>query len=191
MKKTAAVLCAALLTLTACGGDDPAEPEAQETASAEETKAKESIKAGVLDNASVAGGVTLTDQQAECFADGLVDEVGVEQLQEYKILDASGEMADRTQPAKMSKADAEATAGVVTGCVDVKELIEQQIDAQAGTKLTEEQSKCISDAINEDDVEAGLAAQLQGAKENPFEESIGALMACVMGGGSGGGMELQ
>jgi mevalonate kinase len=193
MKKTAAVLCAALLALTACGGDEESEPQAEETVSAEDTKAKESIKASVLDNATeVVGGASLTEEQADCFADGLVDDVGVEKLQEYNLIDENYEMTEDAQPTDMSQEDAEATAAVVTGCVDVKGLIQEQIDADAGTQLTEEQAECISGASDEETIEAGLAATFQGIEQNnPLEESMGDLMACVMGGTGGEGMELQ
>jgi mevalonate kinase len=194
MRKTAAVLCAALLALTACGGDETSEPQAENTVSAEDTKAKENIKASVLDNATeVVGGASLTEEQAECFADGLVDDVGVEKLQEYKLIDENYEMSENAQPTNMSQEDAEATAAVVTGCVDVKGLVQDQINSDAGQQLTEEQAACITDAIDEEKVEAGLAATFQGleGKENPLEDSMGDLLACVMGGSGGGGMELQ
>jgi hypothetical protein len=195
MKKTAAALCSAMLMLTACGGgDDGSEPEGQASVSSEDAKAKESIKASVLaESTEVVGDTALTDEQAGCFADGLVDEVGVEKLQEYKLIDENYEMTEDAEPTDMSKADAEATASVITGCVDVKALIEEQIDQGAGTELTEEQASCISDAIDEEAIEAGLAAEFQGNEgDNPLEESMGDLMACVMGGvGGGGGSEME
>jgi hypothetical protein len=58
-------------------------------------------------------------------------------------------------------------------------MIEEQI-ASSDTELTDEQRSCITDAIDEDAIEAGLAASFQGEEENPMEEMTGALMACVM-----------
>jgi hypothetical protein len=178
MKKTAAVLCAAMLTLTACGSSD-------------DDQAKENIKASVLeDNAEVVGDTKLTDEQAECFADGMVDDIGVEKLQDYNLINDDFEIVQDAEPTDMSKGDAEAMAAVITGCVDMKQMIEDQINEQAGTDLTEEQAQCVSDAIDEDAIEAGLAASFQGDEEtNPLEESMGALMQCVMGGT--GEMELE
>jgi hypothetical protein len=168
MKKLAAAACAAMFLLTACGSGD-------------DDKAKENIKASLLkEDSSVVGDTKLTEKQAECFSDGMVDDIGVEKLQKYKLLNDDFEIIDEADPKDMSKDDAEAMAGVMTDCVDMKALIEEQM-AGAGTELTDEQQDCISDAIDEDAIEKGLAASFQGETDNPMEEMTGAMMSCVMG----------
>jgi len=171
MKKMTALLCAVLLLgLSACGNS-------------EDDKAKENIKASVLkSNSSVAGGSKLTEKQAECFADGLVDKVGVDKLKKYKLIDSNLKINDDANPTNMSADDADATAGVITDCVDMKKLITDQINGQSGTKLTDAQTKCISDAIDEDKIKDGLSASFQGKSDNPMSDMQGALMKCVLGG---------
>jgi hypothetical protein len=167
MKRSAAALCAALFLLTACG-------------SGEEDDAKENIKTSLLENNSaVVGETKLSEEQASCFSDGIVDEVGVDKLKEYKLLNDDLEIVDDANPTDMSEGDAKAMAGVMTDCVDMTKLIEDQI-ASSETELTDEQKSCITDAIDEDAIEAGLAASFQGEEGNPMEEMTGALMACVM-----------
>lgn len=171
MRKIAAVLCAATLALSACGGG-------------QEDDARENIKTGVMENSSqVAGGVELTEDQAQCFADGLVDDVGVDKLQDYGLLDENNELVENAQPDDMSAEDAEATAEVITSCVDVKQMIQDQLGAAGSTELTDEQTACVLDAIDEDDIEAGLADSFQGKEgANPLGDSMGAVMSCVMEG---------
>ncbi len=174
MKKLAAAACAAMFLLTACGGGD-------------DDKAKENIKASLLEeNSSVVGETKLTEEQAECFSDGIVDEVGVDKLKEYKLLNDDLEIIEDAEPTDMSEDDAKAMAGVMTGCVDMTKLIEDQI-ASSDSQLTEEQKTCITDAIDEDAIEAGLAASFQGESDNPMEEMTGALMGGVMGDMGGDG----
>ena len=170
MTKTTTALCALLLfSLSACGSSD-------------EDTAKENIKASVLkENASVAGGTKLSEKQAECFADGMVDDVGVDKMKKYKLLDDDLKIIKDANPTDMSEDDADATAAVITGCVDMKSLITDQINASAKTDLTDEQSKCIDDAIDEDTIEKGLSASFQGKSDNPMADMQGALFACVMG----------
>jgi hypothetical protein len=167
MKRSAAALCVALFLLTGCG-------------SGEDDDAKENIKTSLLEEeSSVVGDTQLTEEQAECFSDGIVDEVGVDKLQEYEILNEDLEIIENAEPTDMSKDDAEAMAGVMTDCVNMTELIEEQI-ASSDSELTEEQQSCITDAIDEDAIEEGLAASFQGETDNPMGEMTGALMECVM-----------
>ncbi|MDX6323896.1 MAG: hypothetical protein QOK15_250 [Nocardioidaceae bacterium] len=171
MRKFWAVLCTVLLlSAAACGSSD-------------DDKAKANIKASVLkDNASVAGGSKLTDKQASCFADGLVDKVGVDKLKKYKLIDSKLQIIKNANPTNMSADDADATAGVITSCVDMTKLITDQINSSAQTKLTAAQTKCIQGAINEDAIKKGLSSSFQGKSDNPMADMQGALMKCVLGG---------
>lgn len=181
MKKTTAAICAALLTLTACGSGD-------------DEKAKENIKANVLedDGGGVAAGTKPTEEQAECMADGMVDEVGVEKLQEYEILNDDLEIVEDADPTDLEEGDAKALAAVIIDCVDMAKMIQDQVDASAQTELTGEQAECIRDAIDEDTIEAGLAASFQGKDEdNPMAEMQAEMMKCAMPTGEGDEMQME
>ncbi len=173
MRKTAVVACTAVLVLTGCGTGDA-------------DQAKANIKANILDKGSVIAGVEPTEEQAGCLADGMVDEVGVEKLQDYQLLDDDLKVRKDGVPDDMSKDDADALAGVVVQCVDVAKLIEDQLDKQAAS-LSDEQRTCLSDAIDEDAIKAGLAASFQGEDEdNPMNAMRGEMLKCVMPGGATG-----
>ena len=179
MKKTVAVLCAAMFALTACGGGDDAE-------------AKENIKASLLEQGGNLAGTEVTEEQAGCVSDGMVDEVGVDKLQEYKLLDEEFKISEDAQPTDMEKGDAEALAAVFTGCVDMEKLFEEQFSSGAmADQLTEKQQNCLRDAVDADVIESALADTFQGKEADPTAGIQADLMACVGGGSSGGeGMEL-
>lgn len=173
MKKTAAVLCAAVLTLSACGNDD-------------DDKARENIRTAVLEeDAGLTGGTKPTEEQADCIADGMVDDVGVETLQEYELLNDELEINSDANPTDMEAEDADALAEVFVGCIDVDELFAAQFGS-SGQELTEEQQQCITDAIDEQAMIDGLSASFQGEDDESFTAMQEEMMGCVTGdlGGS-------
>jgi hypothetical protein len=191
VKKTVAVLCAAMFALTACGGgDEPTEEERR--ADERSAEAKENIKASLLEQGAGLAGAKVTDQQAGCVSDGMVDDVGVDQLQEYKLLDDELKIDQDAQPTDMAKGDAEALAAVFVDCVDMEKMFEQQFASGAmADQLTEKQQTCLKDAVDADVIESALADTFQGKQGDPTAGIQGDLMACIGGGSSGGeGMEL-
>jgi hypothetical protein len=166
MKKMAAVLCAAVLTLSACGNGD-------------DDEAKKNIKAAVLDDeTSLTGGAKPTEDQANCIADGMVDDVGVEKLQKYDLLDKDLKINDDADPTDMKEEDADALAGVFVDCIDVDEMFADQF-ASGDQKLPDEAQECIKDAIDEDAMKAGLSASFQGKEDEGFAKMQQEMMACV------------
>lgn len=166
MRATVAVVTAALLTLSACGGGD-------------ESEAKDNLaKSFAQEEGGALSGADLTEEEAGCLSDGLVDEVGVEKLQEYGILEDDLAVVETADDVKFEAGDADAFAGVVTDCVDVSQLITDQMAEQ---DLTAEQEECVSDALDEDAVRDLLSATFQG-EQPEMEGAIGEAMACVMEG---------
>ena len=174
MKKMAAVLCAAVLTLTACGNGD-------------DDKAKENIKAAVLEEegTQLTGGTKPTEEQADCISDGMVDEVGVDKLQEYDLLNEDLEINDEANPTDMEEGDADALAGVFVDCIDVEEMFAAQF-GEGEQELPAEAQDCIKEAIDEDAMKDGLSASFQGEEDEGFTAMQEEMMACVMGGAGGG-----
>jgi hypothetical protein len=166
MTKLVAILCAALLTLTACGSSD-------------DDTAKENIKASIKkQGSSLAGGTKVTDDQAQCVADGLVDDLGVDKLQKYKLLDDNLEVNNDANPTDMTSDDAQTLAKTVVGCVDFKKIFEEQL-AGSGTQLTDDQKNCVSDAIDEDTLTDVLAQGFQGKDPQMPSDMQGDLMKCM------------
>jgi hypothetical protein len=175
--KTAAALCAALFALTACGGGD---------GGGDDETARENIKASLLDRGADLAGTEVTDEQAGCISDGMVDEVGVEKLQDYELLDEELKIREDAEPKDMEKGDAEALAAVFVDCVDMEAMFEEQFASGAGAQLTEKQQTCLTDAIDGDVIEQALADTFQGKEADPTAELQGDIMACVTGGSGGG-----
>ena len=162
----AAVLVATSGLLTGCGGNE------------DEATAAKNIKAEFLKE-DVAG-ADLSEKQAGCIADEMVSEVGVEQLQDYGVLDKDLKVEDKIDDVKLKKDDAEAVAKSFTGCVDAKELVEKQF-SQEETGMNDEQSKCIQDVLTEDKIEEMLALSFQG-KEDEIQSTLqDDLVKCISG----------
>jgi hypothetical protein len=169
MKKMAAVLCAAVLTLSACGNGD-------------DDKAKENIKSAVLEDegTELTSGTKPTEEQADCISDGMVDDVGVEKLQEYELLNDDLEINDDANPTDMDEGDADALAGVFVDCIDVEEMFASQFGS-GEEELPAEAQDCITEAIDEDAMKDGLSASFQGKEDEAFQSMQEEMMACVMG----------
>lgn len=106
--RTAAVVLAAIVpfALAACGNSDAAH-------------AKASLKATLLSNANASGSHNLSDAQATCLADGVVNTIGVKQLQTDKILDAKANAIEHSlNNNTLPKADATKFADTYLGCTD-------------------------------------------------------------------------
>lgn len=169
MMKTAAAICAAVLTLSACGSGD-------------DDQAKENIKSAVLEDegSEFTGGTKPTEEQAECISDGMVDDVGVEKLQEYELLTEDLEINKGANPTDMAEEDADALAGVFVDCIDVEEMFASQLGS-GEQELPAEAQECVKDAIDEDAMKAGLSASFQGKEDEAFTAMQEEMMGCVMG----------
>jgi hypothetical protein len=176
--KTVAVLCAVLFALTACGGGDG------ETA-------RDNLKESLLDQGTGVPGVDVTEEQAGCVSDGMVDEIGVEKLQEYKLLDDELKVLKDAPMNDWAPEDAEVLAGVFVDCIDVDAMLEERFASGAGAQLTDEQRACLTDAVDPAVMERVLADTFQGKGADTQGHVQDDIMACITGGTTGGeGMEL-
>lgn len=169
MKKPVLVLGALLLALTSCGTGD------------EETAA-ESLRAEITANSTMAGGASVTDDEAGCIADGTVEEVGVQQLKKYQILTDDLKVNQGIENVEMSASDAEALAAVFVDCIDVEALFEEQFTEGAGAAadLSAKQKDCIADAVTEDEVAKVLAASFQGKQNDAYADLQKQMMECAL-----------
>lgn len=167
MTKTIAALCAVLLTLTACGGGDD--------------EAKENIKASLLENDDFAG-TELTDEEATCLSDGMVDEIGTDKLQELGLLDEDNNVDTEAQPDNLETEDADALAGTIVDCVNVQELMSEQMGSMM-EQMDEQQQECITEAFDDETIVNLISSGFQG--EEPDTAGLQeAVMECV-GPGAG------
>lgn len=160
-----AVLVATSSLLVGCGSND------------DETAAK-NIKASILKE-DVAG-AELTEKQAGCLSDNIVEDIGVDQLQDYGLLDKDLKVDEGLTDVKLKKDDADSMADAFTTCVDAEELIEKQF-SQAASGMSEKQQQCIKDALTEDKVKEVLSLTFQGKSDEISGGLRDDLVKCVSG----------
>jgi hypothetical protein len=146
MRKTIVVLSALLLTLTACGSD--------------ESEAQDNIRAALLDGSDLVGS-ELTEDEAGCVAEGIVDGLGVEKLRDYELIDADNQVNEDARPDDLAAEDAETLADTFVECVDASELLLQTM-GEITQQLPDEQKDCIAEVLDEEVAQTLLAAQFRG-----------------------------
>lgn len=159
-----AVLVATSGLLTACGGSD------------DEATAAKNLKASILKE-DVAG-ASLTDKQAGCLADDIVEEIGVDQLKKYGLIDDKLKVDDQLTDVELKKDDADAMASAFTTCVDAEELIEKQF-SQAASGMSKKQQDCIKDVLTKEKVESILSLTFQGKESQIQGDLRDDLVKCV------------
>ncbi len=166
-KMTVTVLATLSLLLTGCGSDDG-------------KQAKENIKASILDEQEIAG-TEVTEDDATCLSDGIVDEIGTEKLQEYKLLNEDLEVEEEVGDVTMDKTDADAMAGVFVDCVDAEKMLEDQFSSMTSS-LSKEQQECMKDVLDEEKVKEIMSATFQGdtaGMQSSLQEDF---MTCIQPG---------
>ncbi len=201
MKKSAAVLSTALLALTAaCGGsggsggaDGSSDPTGAGTSSesggsdsSAETTAKASIKDSILSQGGDFGGTTVSESQAGCLANGLVDGIGIDKLKEYKLLDAQNEIQQGANPSDLDATDADSLAGTFVDCVDVVSMLTDQLTAN--NPLSASATKCVAKALDDETIKSVLSANFQGKQPKMNTKMQNDLTTCLMS--DVGGMEM-
>jgi hypothetical protein len=177
MAKTLAVVATLCLALTACGGDGGGGE-----GNADEEKASANLKAYFLEESDDAAGLDITEEQAGCVSDGVVDEIGIDQLQEYGLLtdDLEVEKNAELDEKEITAGDADSLAGTFVDCVDVKGLITKQLGDLP--QATQKQKDCISDALTDDALEEMLSQVFQGNEGQATSKLQSKMMACVTPG---------
>jgi len=147
-------------SLTACGGGD-------------DEKASQAI-ADQLSSEQVEG-IQATDEQATCVGDGFVDELGVDKLKEYGILNDDLEVDEGLETTDMSEEDAGKAADVLMDCVDFREMM-----GDTG-EMPDEVRDCLDDALSDDAIHALLTGLFSGDTSGQ-EEYQQAILECASAG---------
>jgi len=108
VNKTVALIAVALLALTACGS------------SGDDSLASDNIAKSMSE-----GDSAITDDDAECFGDKVVDKVGVDSLKEAGVLDDDLEVQDGIEEIKFDEEAAEGAADAFTECVDIELFLKE------------------------------------------------------------------
>jgi hypothetical protein len=170
MKRTAlAAALASALVLGGCGGSD------------EEDRARESISAYLVEQQAEGQMVRLDEEGADCIAGAMVDDIGVDQLQAYGLIDEEGEVVEDARTTEMERGDAEVMVDAVFDCTDVMATMREELATAMGGQ-TPEVRECLEDALTEDLVRESLVENFSGNEQAAQERLMGPLAACMGGG---------
>jgi hypothetical protein len=152
--RTTALLTATALTfgLGACGGDDEGGAAGSPLA--------EALAADMLDEGE--GSPVATEEEANCWANSIVDEIGEDRLEELGMtVENVGDVED------YDFTDDEMSTMVESmfDCIDVKAAFAAEFEEDFGA----EGAECVADALDEDLVKEAMLAEQSGAEEPSAE----------------------
>lgn len=151
------------LALTACGGAD-------------DDAASKAIADSIMDSNSDT--FEVSQEEADCVGDGMVEDIGTENLVEYGIITEENEPSGGIESVKMSEDDAQSAADVMQGCADIKEIF-----TGAMGELPEEAQTCIDEKLTDDVLNDFLVAIFMDDQEAGTQDLMGALTECMAAGG--------
>ena len=187
MTKTliAAVFATLLMLLTACGGGSDSQSSSSSSSSSaapsddDATAAKaiaDSMMASQKSGDSTSQLLSLSRKDADCIGTGMVDKVGTDQLQKYGMLTKDLKAGTDVSGLKMTKADAEATAGTVFSCTDVEKMMNTAINKSGS--IPKSAQACIAKALNEDALRPIFTLIFQGKSTAAQRQLTSPLLAC-------------
>jgi len=193
-----AVTAVMALTLAACGGSDDgaaseadASPsvadatpsvadatpsEADPTPSKADATASKAIANSIMDSNDST--FEVTQDQADCVGEGMVEDIGTDQLVEYGSITEDNEASDGLESVKMSEGDAHSAADVMQDCADIKEIF-----TGAMGDLHEEAQTCIDEKLTNDILNEFLVSVFMDDQDAGNEGLMGALTECMSAGG--------
>lgn len=167
MKRTilAAVLASGL-ALTGCssGGD--------------EEEAKAAISEYLVAQQEDAQMIALEEGEADCIADGMVEGIGVEQLQEYGLLSDDLTVEADAQTPEMSEDDSEVMVDAMFDCTDVMGTMETELASAMGQQSPQVQ-ECLEEALTEDLVRSVLVSTFSAQQDRAQRQLMEPLGACI------------
>jgi hypothetical protein len=168
MKRTVLpALLASVLVLSGCGNS-------------EDDEAKTAISDYFTQQQGGQQGATMKKGEADCLAGRMVDDIGVDQLKEYEVLNDDGSFNEKIQGFEMSEEDAEVMAEGFLTCTDTLESMRSQVES-APTASSPEGKKCFDELLTEENVKSMMVASFSGDKEKAAEFQQ-ELMGCATAG---------
>lgn len=172
MKRAIALLFAMALVAVACGDDDGG---ATTTAGAVSPVVAD-LTQEILSGDGPDSDVPFTQEQAACFAAGLVDEFGGEVMADALQMSFEEFMAGATSDQRLTVVDQ------MLDCVDFSAMM----TAEFGGTISDDSARCLGDAfVGADAFRAALANSFDQSGTDPFddpallEEMLPAMLECL------------
>ena len=150
------------LSLTACGQDEEA--------------ASQAIADSIMESNDET--FEVTQDEADCVGDGMVDKIGVDKLTEYGIITEDLKANDGIDNVEMSEGDAGSAADVMSECANIKELF-----TSAMGELPEEAQQCVDENLSDEVLHDFLVAIFMNDEQGGQDDLMGALQECITAGG--------
>jgi hypothetical protein len=164
-------------SLSACSGS-PGAPD--DGLTQQQRTVADNLTAEILRSGTVTGQDAVTAKQASCVARGTVRDVGVDRLRSYGIVTADLKVDKTVQGVRMNRTDSVALAKVFAGCIDTEGMFEDQfLQAPSAKELTDQQRRCIKDAIDEPAVVRALSLSFQGRDNQVYSGLRKRLARCA------------
>jgi hypothetical protein len=172
MKKTLAAAGAlgVALTLSSCGGGD-------DDAAAAKALSDSIMKSQKAGNDSASSLLSLKRKEADCIADGLVDKIGTDRLQKYKLLTEDNKASKDVTDVKMSKADAESATNVLFGCTDVPGMMNKAITSSG--QVPKAMQACVRRALNDEALRGMFTQVFAGDQAAAKQKLVEPMMKCA------------
>lgn len=168
MKKSSVALFAvvALTVGVSCGGDDAGSG----------SSSSDDYVSAIATSLSNQADQPFSDEELRCIAKGVVDVMGTEMFAEANLSPSDVATADTLDLPDPSAEQMTELAGIFLDgdCVDMGEIMAEQMMIQSGGQLTEEQAKCIGDIL---------------VNSEAFAEAFASSVAGTDSGDLGAGME--
>jgi hypothetical protein len=182
MTKTRAAAAATvlLLSLSGCGGGGgDEEPSAASQQSKDDATASKSIADSILASQKSGSGqvFTVSTKDANCIGDGLVEKLGTEKLQKYKLLDKDLKATGSLATTRMFPPDAKSAADAFFGCTDVEAKAKSAVSKNP--QLTAPIKKCVTGLLTEKTLRPFLEKTFQGRGQEAQRDLAGPLSKCA------------
>ena len=172
MKKTLAAAGALglALALSACGSGS------------DDTAASKAISASIMKSQKAGGDsasslLSLKQAEADCIGKGLVDKIGTDQLQQYKLLTKDNKASKDVTAVKMSPGDAESATNVLFGCTDVPGMMDKAMTSSG--QVPQAMQACVKKALNEKALRGMFTQVFAGNQEAAKQKLIQPMMKCA------------
>lgn len=161
------------MLLAGCGGG---------AGGSDDDKAARAISDSIMDQQDSGGAemMQVDRKDADCVANGLVDEVGTADLQKYGMLTDDLEVGDSLGEVTMSKEDAEGAVDTLFDCVDVTEMMDKAL-AQ-GKSLDEKTRECLHKTLTEDAMRTMFVSIFEGHEDQATQALMQPMLQCAAAG---------
>lgn len=172
MNKTLAAVVTAVLALglSSCGNND-------------DQQASKAISDSIMKSQSSAGNssrlLDLKRKDADCIGDGLVDKIGTDQLQKYKILTQDLKANKDVTGVTMSAGDAKSATDVLFGCTDVPGMMQKALNSSG--QIPAQMKACVSKQLNEANLRPMFEKVFNGKEQEATQGLIQAMSKCGLG----------